>query len=331
MALPQEVRNAGRLPSAPSSYQKQVNLQETLLAARSRMSVACRATGGAATSRVGAVACDPRPWPPSHRRQAGAAESSLLDLSARQAEGGAIVARQSQSADGQTVHLLLPSTGTVLYLTRTVEAEQATKLSVAWAAVSGSMRGANGVELTSVATALKFGRYGCSDRFEGTRVDQVLLDLDLQPGENAIGAAAGGRRRTVVLLFRRPTQSRARVLEAAAAGFPRGPEPAVGTRACGVVRDIRLVHRAGEPVRGATDRPAGRRVRRRWSIVCAEVERLKQAQAGGTTVRWLDLCVQCSVLATLRGDLARLRAAVAALGHVARRRVPGRRIAATAG
>ena len=66
-------------------------------------------------------------------------------------------------------------------------------------------------------------------------------------------------------------------------------------------------------------------------VIRADLERLRQARAGSDDRGWLDLCVKTSVLASLRGDLGRLRAAVSQLGQSLSGPLPRGRIARLSG
>ena len=54
------------------------------------------------------------------------------------------------------------------------------------AAAIGSKLWLNGRHTVSADTHLVSGRYGCSERVDGTRADQLIVDLDLQQGENCL-------------------------------------------------------------------------------------------------------------------------------------------------
>ena len=60
--------------------------------------------------------------------------------------------------------------------------------------VSSWTPGSTGVPSRRSRRGWRIGRYGCSDGYEGTRVDRVLLDLDPQPGDNRLVSrvATGG-------------------------------------------------------------------------------------------------------------------------------------------
>ena len=151
-----------------------------------------RAIRGFAAGHARTVADDTAP--------AGGSSRSAIPAGRRRRHGrpttgdGSSWAERKDLTDGQAVKFLTGSPGTAVYLNRTIHATQAAKLIVGIGGGEQLDAWLNGHHVASAETRLIFGRYGCSDGFEGTRVDQVLLDLDLKAGENTLvlRLASGG-------------------------------------------------------------------------------------------------------------------------------------------
>jgi hypothetical protein len=295
----------------PVLYQCEQSLQATLLATRQRYA-AWLAERPAVLKEVAFGpwrATSPLPTDQADRR---VRPGEGLERSTP--SGGPLWSECKDLADGRPVKFLTGVPGTAVYLTRTIRAQRPVKLTVGIGGGEQLDVWLNGRPIASASTRLIFGRYGCSDSFEGTRVDQVLLDLDLRPGENSLvlRLMAGGEPSFYFSPSPNPVPafwkqlrrdfpaSQNPLLELVHADWfdPTGWFAAQGSRFEEQLID-RLAADCGDE--GAS--------------ILAELARLKQAQAGPDDRRWLDLCVRCAVLATLRGDLARLRAAVETLGQ----------------
>ena len=101
-------------------------------------------------------------------------------------DGRALWSPQNELTDGKVVKFLSGSGGAVACLTRTVRAKQPVRLTVGIGGGEQLDVWLNGRPIASAGTHLVSGRYGCSECVDGTRVDQVLVDLDLQAGENTL-------------------------------------------------------------------------------------------------------------------------------------------------
>lgn len=287
----------------PAQYQKQKSLSETLLTTRQRYS-AWLAEQPAVRKEL-----QLGPW-----RVTPFLPAQDTDVVPDQANAGTTWSERSDLPNGQPTKLVTSVPGKAVYLARKLQAKQAAKLTIGVGGGEQLTAWLNGRKIAAVNTRLIFGRYGCSDGFEGTRVDQVLLDLDLQPGENSLvlRLTAGGEQsfyfspapNLVPALWKQlrrdfPAAENPLLTLVPADWFEaRGWFAAQGTQFEEQLID-RLLADCGD------DGPPIR----------AEFDRLKQAKAAREDRGWLDLCVKCSVLATLRNDLARLRAAVESLGH----------------
>ena len=109
-----------------------------------------------------------------------------VDLSAKLPGGQPLWTPQREIIDGKPGRLLQKSGTTAVYLTRTVRATRPARLTVG---IGGGDRlevWLNGRKTASCQTHLTTGRYGTGEQVDGTRVDQLIVDLDLHAGENAL-------------------------------------------------------------------------------------------------------------------------------------------------
>ena len=169
----------------PALYEKHPHLQETLLATRQRHAAWLAAQPAVArASRVGTVAC--------HTATACRASRSAGAAHGRDGRGGqagqrcSTVGTARRCARGKTRQSARRPAWCRAYPMRSLRTPQAVKLTVGVGGGEHLEAWLNGRAIASVTTRLIFGRYGCSEGYEGTRVDQVLLDLDLKPGENTL-------------------------------------------------------------------------------------------------------------------------------------------------
>jgi len=278
-------------------YRKEKNLQGTLLAARRRYEAWLRAQP--AVRR----AVEWSPWLATALLSDGEAArlvrpDKAIDVNAKRG-GGPLWTRRDNLKDGKPNRFIAGSGKGAVFLRRIVRAKRSVRLTVG---IGGGDRldvWVNGVKAVSAKTQLVGGRYGTSYRYDGTRVDQVLLDLELVAGDNVI----------VV-----------RLVPGAEPSFYFSSSPNVmGGLWARIRRDfppechplLKLVH-------ADWFAPDGWFGRRRASLEQRLIARL---DSGSNLHKLadrarLDLCVHLSVLATLRGDLERLRAAVDALGKL---------------
>ena len=237
-----------------------------------------------------------------------------IDLTAAPASGPATWSPRPDLVDGKVVNFVSGSGGTAVYLLRLVQADRAARLTVG---IGGGERldvWLNGTQVAAAETHLTSGRYGCSYQVDGTRVDQVLVDLDLKAGENLLVARLVPGSDPAFYFSPSPNPV-PRLWERVRCDFPAAQHPlldlvpadwfpADGWFAAGdSERERSLIERLAADC--GTDAAAMR----------AAADRLRQENADRDDRRWLDLCVKASVLAKLRTDLARLRAAVEDLGR----------------
>jgi hypothetical protein len=221
--------------------------------------------------------------------------------------------RRDDLKDGELNRFIGGAGRGAVVLTRTVRAERPVRLTVGIGGGDHLDVWVNGAKAVSAETRLAAGRYGCSYRYDGTRIDQVLVDLDLAAGDNVLrvrlvpGAEPS-------FYFSPAPNAVAGLWTRIRRDFPPSGHPLLtlahadwfGSDGWLGRRDASLEQRFIDQLAGACG-PQERAIRARLDV-------LRQAKWDATDRRWLDLCVHVSVLATLHGESARLRAAVAALG-----------------
>lgn len=294
-------------------YVRAETLQQTLLAARQRY------TAWLVEQPAARAAVELRPWLATPPLSLADAEMQIrpaegIDSSAKCADGRSLWSRNDELADGQVVKFLSGSGGAIACLTRTVYANQSVRLTVG---IGGGERlevWLNGRHVISGDTHLVSGRYGCGECVDGTRVDQVLADLDLQAGENTllVRLTLGGE---PSFCFSASPDPVPRLWEQTRRDFPADQNPL-----------LELVPADWFAPQGWFAAPGSQweeqlveqripECGRYGGSLRAEREQIQQAHADRDDPRWLDLCVKASVLARACRDLARLRAAVSELGR----------------
>jgi len=314
--LPPAVDSAASPEASPvaSLYQRDQDLQKTLLAARQRYAAWLTEQPAAR------AAVEFSPWLATVSLPAAEAEKHVqpagaIDPNAQYAAGRALWIPQNELVDGKAVKFLSGSGGAVVYLTRTVRAKQPTRLTVGIGGGDQLDVWLNGRQAASSCTHLVSGRYGCGHQVDGTRVDQILANLDLAAGENVLLV-----RLTLgedpSFYFSAAPNPVPRIWEQVRRDFPADQNPLLDLvhadwlapqgwfAASGSQWEEQLVEQL------ATD------CGNHGDLLRAERDQLRQAQADRNNPRWLNLCVKASVLAILCRDLDRLRAAVRELGRL---------------
>ncbi len=307
---------AGQSDEAPSvqppMYHRAATLQETLLVMRQRY------TSWVVEQSAARKNAELGPWLTTPALAADSLDqllqpTAVLDLDATFA-GSPLWTPQPALADGKAVPLPDNTPGEAIFLTRTITAKQPETLTVG---IGGGDRldlWLNGRQIASAATHLNVGRYGCGQWVDGTRVDQLLVNLDLTAGENRLVVRAAMASEPSWYFSASPIPV-SRLWEQVQRDFPASANPL-----------LELVHADWFAVSGwlaARDTLWEQQLVDRLASDCGNYEatiRAELVQLGRGPVdcndrRWLDLCVKASVAARLHGDLARLRAAVTALGH----------------
>ncbi len=268
-----------------------------------------------------------------------------IDPDARFADGQPVWAPRETLVDGKAVPLGTGPADTSVYLSRTVRATDKTQLTVGLGGGDRLDVWLRGKKITTACTHLTSGRYGCSYRVDGTRVDQVLVDLDLQAGENELLIRLVPSTEPSFYFSASP-RPLPRLWERIRRDFPPAQNPLLdfvhadwfaekGWFAAEdnhweqqfLARMVAADSEAGagkESPGGSTAGPSpvgplplfeGAGCGKDRLAIREEVDRLCERKAGLDDPGWLDLCVKASVLARLRTDLARLRAAVEELGR----------------
>ncbi len=307
--------------SADPIYRRADSLQETLLLTRARYEAwlneqpdARRAVAFApwlATSTLPAAEADQLVQP-----------AGKIDLKRQRAGGEPVWSPRADLIDGKSVAFISGSGNTVAYLARTVRAERPVRLTVG---IGGGDRlevWLNAQKVASADTHLTSGRYGCAYRVDGTRVDQVLVDLDLEAGDNMllVRLVPGQEPSFYFSPSPRPVP---RLWEKVRRDFPPKHNPLLDlVHADWFAAEGWFAADAGKLEEECIDRLAGKCGSEEAAIRTALVQ-LKQKSADVNDRRRLDLCVKASVLATLRDGLDRLRAAVAELARAYPNEYPG--------
>jgi hypothetical protein len=134
---------------------------------------------------------------------------------------GALWMPQDELVDGKAVKFLSGSGGAVVYLTRTVRCQTAGEADRRASAAGEQLEvWLNGRKIASAATRLTLRPLRVRRGVDGTRVDQVLIDLESAGGRNLLLVRLHARRRTLVLLLGGSVAS-ARLLGAVRRDFRR--------------------------------------------------------------------------------------------------------------
>ena len=238
-----------------------------------------------------------------------------IDLKKQVPGGGPLWSPRKDLIDGKVVRFGGGSGETAVYLTRTVTAKKKTQLTVGAGGGDRLDMWLGGKKIASAPTHLVSGRYGCSYKVDGTRVDQVLADLDLEAGNNVLVIRLTPSDQPTFYFSPSPRPV-PRLWEQVRRDFPASYNPLLDLvhddwfapdgwfADSDAKREQAFV--AGILGDCGADGPAIR----------VEMGRLRRQKIGPDDRRWLDLCVKASVSAALRTDLARLRAAVTELARL---------------
>ena len=310
----------GRHPSAPSRaecakpplYEEGGSLQETLLATRQRYSEWL----GVQPSVRKTVELGPwlaTPLLPSAEADERVRPARGVEPVARLADGRELWSEKKDLTDGKVVNFVAGSGTAAVYLTRSIRAKRPARLTVGIGGGDRLDAWLNGQKVASAETHLESGRYGCATRVDGTRVDQLLIDLDLQAGENrlVIRLTSGDEPSFYFSPSPRPVP---RLWEQVRSDYPEASNPL-----------LELVHADWFATDGwfaAGDTLLEEQLIDRLAADCGddgtrillELDRLRRNRTDRHDGDWLDLCVKVSVLAKLHSRLAGLRAAVHELG-----------------
>ena len=304
----------------PAMYARKPTLQESLLATRRQYS-AWLAEQPAARQAVTFGPWFATPAMPADQADRQVRPELGVDRHAKLPGGQALWTARHEWVDGKPFGLAGKSAATTLYLSRSMTAKRPVRLTVG---IGGGDRleiWLNAKKIASGDTRLVSGRYGCGEQVDGTRVDQLVIDLDLRSGDNVLVVRVTLADEPSFCFSPSPGPV-PRLWEQVRRDFPAAQNPLLD-----------LVHASWFDVQGwfaARDCTLEQQLIERLAADCGSdgasvrtgLDRLKQTKAGHDEPGWLDLCVKASVLATLHRDLARLRAAVNALGQSFRNEYP---------
>ncbi|MHB8902150.1 MAG: LamG-like jellyroll fold domain-containing protein [Thermoguttaceae bacterium] len=301
--------------SVPPMYRKEASLQETLLATRAAYA-AWQAEQSAARNEVQFAPWRGTPLLPAAEADKRVQPGAAMPVDQQLPDGRPLWTEQAGLADGKVAPYLAGNGDQAAWLARSVHATRACRLTIGAGAGDRLDVWLGGEKLASAATHLNVDRYGTGTRVDGTRVDQLLVDLPLEAGDNTL------------LVRITPGSEPSFSFNAAADPVPRLWEEIGRDFSAADHPLLEQVHAdwfgplgwlAAEDCRwerqyldGAVDRcgPDG-------AAIGQERQQLEQESVPRSDRRWLDLCVRASVLASLRTQLARLRAAVDELGRSA--------------
>lgn len=299
--------------NSPGLYEKQASLPQTLVAVRQRLTT-WNSEQPAVRQSIEWSPWLSTPWIAADAAAPQVAAAQVMRSGAKGANQESTWTQRDDIVDGQLNNLLAAPPGKSLCLTRTARSPSAARLTIGVGGGEHLEAWLNGHPIASVKTALAFDRYGCSDAYEGTRVDQVLLDLNLQAGENILTLRFAGGGEPSFYFSTAPNLVPA-IWKKIRHDFPASENPLLDLVHAdwfepdgwlsdqGTAREEQLLSRLG-PDSGAAS-----------ALLANKLEQLRQNGTPPDDPAWLELCVTGSVLFTVERDLARLRAAVTALGQ----------------
>ena len=294
-------------------YAKQASLAETLLEVRVRYSAwqveQPRLRKGL---ELGPWSATP-PLADDVQKQVRPADR--MDLHARLADGRELWSPRKDLVDGKSNKLHSGSGDTAVFLHRTIRAPRAMRLTVGVGGGDRLEAWLGGRPVLAADTRLTSGRYGCAYRVDGTRVDQALVDLELQAGENGLLLRVTLGEEPSVYFSAAPNPV-PRLWEQIRRDFPAAENPLLDLvpaawfdrqgwfAAQDAASETQLVEGLAADYGG------------HGAPLRTELAGLQQARVGRSDRRWLDVCVRAAAITTLHRDLLRLRAAVEELGRL---------------
>ncbi|NUQ65601.1 MAG: hypothetical protein HUU20_24290 [Pirellulales bacterium] len=300
------------LPDAPI-YRRADSLQQTLLLTRSRYETWRTQQPEARQAAVFGAWLASLPLPAAEA-EAIVRPAEGFDPGAKQPNGQPIWSPRVDLVDGKAVNFVSGAGNMAVYLARTVRAGQPVRLTVGIGGGDRMEVWLNRRKVASEDTHLVTGRYGCAHHVDGTRVDQALVELDLDAGENTllVRLVPGSE----PSFYFSPSPGAIPWLWQKVRGdFPAGQNPLLElVHADWFAEEGWFAARSSALEEQSIERLTGECGHDEKTIRAA-LEDLKQEAAGREDRRWLDLCVRASILASLRRDLGRLRAAVSELGQ----------------
>jgi concanavalin A-like lectin/glucanase superfamily protein/hydrazine synthase alpha subunit-like protein len=292
---------------APPMYERQPSLQQTLLATRYHYTT-WLAEQPAARKLVELGPWSATPLLPAHELDETVQPGQQTKLDAKLADGRPLWTTP-ELPDATVARFLGGANDKAVYLTRTIDTKEPCRLTIGIGAGDRLDVWLADRKLASANTHLNVGRYGCSTRMDGTRVDQLIVDLPLQAGNNTllVRITPGSESSFFFSITPNPVP---RLWEQLRRDFPATENPLLdqvhadwfATQGWIAAKDSRFEQQFVEQAI-ADCGPVGSDLRK-------EFEQLQQQKLASSDKRWLDLCVRVSLLAKLHTDLTRLRAAV---------------------
>lgn len=292
---------------APPTYQRQPSLQQTLLATRHQYAK-WLTEQPAARKLVELGPWSATPLLPMAELDKAVQPGKQIQLDAKLPDGRPHWTTP-KLPDAKVASFLSGSNDKAVYLTRSIDAKEPCKLTVGIGAGDRLDVWLAGKKLASADTHLNVGRYGCATRMDGTRVDQLIVDLPLQAGKNILLVRITPGSEPSFFFSTTPNPV-PRLWEQLRRDFPATENPLLeqvhadwfAGQGWLAAKDCRLEQQFLE--RAIADcGPAGSDLRK-------ELEQLQHKQADASDSCWLDLCVRASVAAKLQTGFKRLRAAV---------------------
>jgi len=298
----------------PPMYQRHDSLQQTLLATRQHYAT-WLAQQPTARKAVEIGSWFSTPLLPANQADKAVQPDATVNLDAKLPDGRPLWTKPNLP-DGKTSRYHSGSADKAVYLTRSIKAKQPCTLTIGIGAGNRLDVWLAGKKLASANTHLNVGRYGCSMRTDGTRVDQLLIDLPLKAGENTLLVRLTPDTEPSFFFTATPNPV-PRLWEQVRRDFPANENP--------LLDQVHADWFGGKGWLTSKDRHLEQQFLERMipqcgptaAVMTKSIDELQQRKADASDRQWLDLCVRVSVAAKLQTDLDRLRAAVEelALAH----------------
>ena len=300
-------------PGVPPMYVRAPTLQESLQATRHRYADWLAEQAEAKKTVAFGPWLATRAMPPGAMDELVHPENGV-DVDASAPNGQSVWMPGVELPDARPVALPNNAPGKTFCLTRTITAKGPVTLTVGLGGGDCLELWLNSQKIAAIDTTLNVGRYGCSQRVDGTRIDQLLAHLNLKAGENRLVVRVTMGSEPSWYFSPNPSPSH-RLWEQFRRDFPASENPLLdlvpadwfGPAGWLTANDT---HFEEELIHSLASECANDE-----SILREELDRLRREQVRHSNREWLDLCVRASVTAKLHGDLERLQAAVVALSH----------------
>ncbi|MDD4869607.1 MAG: hypothetical protein PHR77_03535 [Kiritimatiellae bacterium] len=292
-------------------FVKKATLLDTMLVTKERY------TNWLADQKSASAEVTCGPW---FLSKAGLIPEKSIDLTAKDKEGKPLWMQQSKWKDGNIVVVSQDDSSAASFLIcRTITARKPVTLTAGLGGGDQLDVWLNGKSLLSKNTTLTYDRYGTGEITDGTRRDQVLLDLPLVAGENQLTVklrqAGVSLRRRLEFYFSIAPDPVSRLWAKIRKDFP----PATN----------RLLELAKHDwfETGGWLSAAGKKLEQRMIMNCsrgiADYDDDGKMPVVDSSAPSLGLCITATELFAVRQDLQKLRSAVAELAGLFPRDYPG--------